>query len=243
MVLVARIVLVAVRRRAQVLAGVVVLGRRAIMVLGQLVVVLSVLVPVPIAGAIVIAVAVAAVIAVMLRQVIPVAIPVPVVVSVRFAVPAAIAVPVAVAVCFALPTAIAVPVPVVVAVRFALLAAIPVPVPIVAMSGKVVVQILAPVAVPRLADLLERMDALRQLGAVDAVPRPAAYDLAEPLAECAVAGQVLELPSQAVEFLPDLSTRTQGPAGPRGWIVRTDGAAEGQANRDCCHVAIHGVLQ
>jgi hypothetical protein len=60
--------------------------------------------------------------------------------------------------------------------------------------------------------LLEPVDALRQLGTVDAVPRPAADDLPETLAKGAALGQVLKRAAKATEVLPDLRTRAQGAA-------------------------------
>jgi hypothetical protein len=65
------------------------------------------------------------------------------------------------------------------------------------------------------AGLLEPVDALRQLLAVDAVVRPAADDLAESPAEGAAAGLILGRPPQPIEFLAKLRTRTQGAQRPQ----------------------------
>jgi hypothetical protein len=87
---------------------------------------------------------------------------------------------------------------------------------------------------PLVPDLLEPVDALRQLLAVDAVVRPAADDLAKPLAEGAAAGQVLDRPPQPVDFLTERR--------PHRWLLATDRRGKRQTGRDCCQDADHSVL-
>jgi hypothetical protein len=89
--------------------------------------------------------------------------------------------------------------------------------------------------------LLEPVNAVCQFGTGDAVPGPAADDLAEPLAQGTAERRALAWPAKPLKAFQDLRARPQSTPG-RGGVVGKDNAVEYQTSRNSCHKAIHDVL-
>jgi hypothetical protein len=95
------------------------------------------------------------------------------------------------------------------------------------------------IAVPA---LLEPVNALGQFLTVNAVVRPAAHDLPEPLVETAAPRRILNRPARPAEVIADFCARSQSPARPRRGIVAPDDSAKRQASGNCRDKALHDVL-